>query len=589
MLLFGGIFFRLSVLHLRPAEWIYAPIEAFRSYELKRMGTRGPIVDRNGEILAVDLIAHHVVLDPKYIAAHGDADLVCRTLAAEFKSSEEELRGYLKDEKRQYVRFRQFVPGHQLQRFERRDFGVVYRPSTVAGGAAEGVRLRGVILEEVPLRRYPKGALMAHVVGFANREGAGAAGVELQMDKYLRGKEGHRISKKDGRRREVYSARQRDIPPENGATVVLTLDQHLQHVVEQTIEKTCNQYRAKAAWAIMQHIPTGEILAMASFPSYDLNRYGKAPAEWMRNRTIGFNYEPGSTMKAGVIAAAIDEGAVTTADRFDCENGVWTYGGKALHDSHGEGVLAVPDIIKVSSNIGTAKIALELGSRKLYERLRLFQFGSRLGVGLPGEEAGIFYSPENWSKISITRIGIGHEIGVTSLQVLSMMSAIAYNGVQMSPLLVKRVIAPDGTVLQENRPKVLGRPISPATARKMCRMLARVVAEEDGTGRKARVEGYAVAGKTGTAQKIRPSKEGGGYYAKKFISSFVGFLPVDNPQIGIVVVADDPGVMTESGWKIKYSGGAVCAPAFKEIAEFAVRYLRIAPEGERVYLTRRVE
>jgi cell division protein FtsI (penicillin-binding protein 3) len=226
-----------------------------------------------------------------------------------------------------------------------------------------------------------------------------------------------------------------------------------------------------------------------------------------------------------------------------------------------------------------------MGEQLLYESLKSFHFGDRLGIDIPGEEAGIFYPPENWSKISMTRIGMGHEISVTALQVLSMMSAIAYNGVQMKPMLIRKVTAPDGTVLKEFEPEVLGRPLSAAGARQMRRLLARVT-EEEGTGTRAAVEGYRVGGKTGTAQKIRPPAEGGGYYPKNFTSSFVGFLPVKNPEIAIIVVADDPGEYTESGRKIKYYGGTVCGPAFREIAEFAVRYLRIPPEGEVVYIAR---
>ena len=181
---------------------------------------------------------------------------------------------------------------------------------------------------------------------------------------------------------------------------------------------------------------------------------------------------------------------------------------------------------------------------------------------------------------------MGHEIGVTALQVLSMMNAIAYNGVQMQPYLVKRVVAADGTVIQENQPREIGRPLKPAAARRMQHMLERVVGDDEGTGTKARVEGYTVAGKTGTAQKIRPKEEGGGYYQKNFTSSFVGFLPAENPEIGIIVVADDPGEYTESGRKIKYYGGTVCGPAFSEIARKAVEYLRIAPGGNRIYVAR---
>ena len=582
LLIFAGIGTRLAMLHLRPEGWVLEPIVEGRMYETKPMGSRGRIVDRNGEILAMDRAAYHVYVDPKYISQYGDADAVCRYLAAEFHLPESELHEKLADTSRQYVRIKKYVPGHQLKRFERRDYGVNYAiPHPVEGGETN-IFLRGVGLEEAPIRTYPKGPLMAHVVGFANQEGKGSAGVELRMDECLQGLQGLRVSKKDGRRREIYNTRQVDIPPKDGATVYLTLDQQLQYTTEKTIEKMCREFNATAAWAIVQHVRTGEILAMASYPTYDLNRYSTAPPEWMRNNAIGFNYEPGSTMKAAVIASAIDRGVVKEDDLIDCENGYWIYGGKALRDSHGEGVIPVKDVIKFSSNIGTAKIAIMMGEQLLYDTVKAFHFGDRLGVGIPGEEGGIIYSPKNWSKISITRIGMGHEIATTALQIVSMMSAIAYNGVQMQPYLIKKVVAADGTVMEENQPQEIGRPISPSTARRMQKLLGRVT-EEGGTGTKAQVEGYTVGGKTGTAQKINPA---GGYFQKNFTSSFVGFLPVDNPQIAIIVVADDPGTYTEDGRKIGYYGGTVCAPAFREIAEFAVRYLRIAPEGTRIYVER---
>ncbi|MBT8042855.1 MAG: penicillin-binding protein 2 [Pontiella sp.] len=582
MAVFAGIASRLIVLHLRPTEWVREPVEKGHKFEYKPVGGRGRIIDRTGRILAMDAPAYHIYVDPKYISRNGDPTAVAKYLSMEFSIPESEILEMLSNTRRQYKVVKRFVPGHRVKRFKPVNLGVSYTPRDLVDGVETNVFLRGVGLEEVSIRKYPNGPLMAHVVGFSNLEGTGSAGVEQRMDDFLRGKEGLRVSKQDGRRREIYSARQVDIPPEDGAMVQLTLDQQLQYVVEQTLEKVCRESNAKSAWAIVQQVRTGEILAMASFPTYDPNHYGKAPAEWRRNAPIAFNYEPGSTMKAAVIAAALDLGIVDENDRVDCENGYWVYGGKALRDSHGEGIISVADVIKKSSNIGTAKIALMMGNELLYDSLKKFKFGSRLGVGLPGEEGGIFYSPKNWSKISPTRIGMGHEISVTAMQVLSMMSAIANNGVQMKPMVVRKVVAADGTVLEEYRHEELGRPISPSASRRMRKLLSRVT-EEGGTGTKARVEGYSVAGKTGTAQKINPA---GGYYDKIFTSSFAGFLPVENPEISIIVVADDPGVFTESGRKIKYYGGTVCGPAFREIAEFAVRYLRIAPDGNRIYVAR---
>lgn len=578
---FSAIGARLANLHLQPADWVLEPIEEGRMFQWKPVGNRGRIVDRNGEILAMDLAAYHVYADPKYIAQYGDAATVAKVLSREFRMPEGEIAALLSDTSRQYVRIRKFVPGHQLERFARRAYGVEYTPSV--GGT--NLYLRGIGLEDAPIRTYPKGALMAHVVGFANQEGQGGAGIEQRFDEVLRGKEGLRVSKKDGRRSEIYSARTVDIEPEDGATVELALDQQLQYVVEQVVEKTCREFHAQAAWAIVQQVRTGEILAMASYPTYDLNRFYSAPEEWRRNRAIGFNYEPGSTMKAAVVAAALDHGIVKETDRFDCEKGYWHYGGKPLRDSHGEEVISVADIIKVSSNIGTAKIALEMGDQLLYDSLKEFHFGDRLGVGIAGEEGGILAAPRHWSKLTPTRVAIGQGVATTALQILSMMSAIAYNGVQMKPLLVRRILSPGGAVVQEFAPEELGRPLSPGAARRMQKLLAGVM-EEGGTGTKAVVEGYTVAGKTGTAQKLRPAAEGGGYYEKNFTSSFCGFLPVENPQISIIVVADDPGEYNENGAKVKYYGGTVCGPAFKEIAEFAVRYLRISPEGTRVYVAR---
>ena len=234
ILLFGGIFFRLSLLHLRPEPWITKPIEKSRALEFRPVGSRGKILDRNGEILAADVAAYHVVLDPKYIAEHGDADRVTEVLSSVFKLDREKVASTVGDENRRYVRLVKYVPARDLESFDRVFQGVMYRPIE-----EPGVILKGVLLEEAPIRSYPKGSLMAHVLGFSNREGVGSAGIELRYDSYLKGKEGHRSSKKDGRGREVYSARELDIPPENGATVILTLDQQIQYVTEKAIEKIC--------------------------------------------------------------------------------------------------------------------------------------------------------------------------------------------------------------------------------------------------------------------------------------------------------------------------------------------------------------
>ncbi len=584
LLVFAGIALRLCFVQLKPEAWVLTPIQENRKLEWKPVGSRGRIVDCNGEILAMDMTAYHVCLDPKDIHENGNPEAVAKYMSQEFHIPEDELWQDLDDATRRWVPIKRYVPEQKLKRFDPRAYGVVYTPREPLEGGETNIYLRGVTMQETSIRNYPKGPLMAHVVGFSNMEGVGSAGIEQRMDEFLRGKEGLRISAKDGRRREIYGSRTVDIPPEDGATVVLTLDQQLQYFVEKTIEKTCNDFNAKAVWAIVQRVSTGEILAMASYPTYDLNRYRNAPPDWMRNRAISVNYEPGSVMKAALISSALDEHVVATNTMIECENRYWPRF-KLRDDPPGWDRLSVADVLKYSSNIGTAKIAIMMGEQTVYDHFKAFHFGNRLGIGLPGEEGGILTSPKHWSKIRITRIGMGQGIAVTAMQMISMMDAIAYNGVQMKPYVVKKVVAADGHVVLENKPEELGRPIAPSTAREMQRCLARVT-ENGGTAPKARVEGYTVAGKTGTAQKIRPKEEGGGYYEHKFMASFAGFIPANNPEIGIIVVADDPVKYNRNGKPIGQHGGTVCGPAFSEIAEFAVRYLRIAPDGNRIYVVR---
>ena len=546
---FIGLGVRLAFLHVKPTESTLSRIETGRHLEVETRAPRGRILDRNGNILAVDISALHVCADPKFIMKHGDIQKVCEALTTHLSLRRDEVWTLLDQPTRQYVRIKKYM-------------------REKATKPLQAMKLKGVIFEEVPIRNYPKGVLGAHLIGFANHEGVGSAGIEQKMNSKLEGNAGLRISQKDGRRREIYSRRTVNIEPEPGADVYLTIDQQVQYFTEKALDELVSKYQPQGAWAIVQNVRTGEILAMASWPTFDPNRFGSAPAEWIRNRAIGYTYEPGSVMKAMIIASAIDAGVVRAQDVFDCENGRWYYGGKALNDSHPEGLLTVADILKKSSNIGAAKIALNMGNEKVYQGLRDFGFGSRTGLDLPGEEGGILWSPKHWSKISATRLAMGHEINVTSMQMISALSAIANGGVRMRPRIIQRVVDANGEIISEPLSEELGRPIRPETAKEMCRLLARVT-QPGGTGTKAALRGYLVAGKTGTAQKVNLKE--GGYYKNKYIASFAGFLPVENPEISIMVVADDP--------QGAHYGGTVCAPAFKTIADQTVRYLRISPQG----------
>jgi cell division protein FtsI/penicillin-binding protein 2 len=325
------------------------------------------------------------------------------------------------------------------------------------------------------------------------------------------------------------------------------------------------EHHARAVCAIVQDVHTGEILAMANRPTYNPNDYRSADPEAVMNRCIAAVYEPGSTLKVIAISAALEEGMVTTATVVDCENGAWMHHGRILRDHHPYGRLSVEDILKKSSNIGTAKIAVSLGDRRFERYLHAYGLGDRLKIDLPGEETGILHPVANWSGISCSRIAIGQGVAVTPLQMIGLYSAIANGGSLMRPVVVKKIVTDEGVELLVPGQQVLSRPISAKTAETMRRMLARVT-DEGGTGTRARVSGIDIAGKTGTAQKA----ERGGYSNTKYMASFVGFLPAEAPEIAIIVVVDEPQPM--------HTGGYVAAPAFSKIAEQAVRYLHIVPD-----------
>jgi cell division protein FtsI (penicillin-binding protein 3) len=544
-----GLGFRLAFLHLGPHDDMLREVEETRTWREKLPVTRGSILDgsRDRNILAMDLAVRHVCADPKVVAASSNVVGVSSALAERLGAETDVLALRLKQPPRpHYVR---------LQRYVRDDVAESVR----------ALKLPGVFFEDAKLRYYPQGAFMCHVLGFVNHEGVPGAGIELGMDEYLKGCAGLLVSRKNALRQEMYDWRDQHIPSVAGADVVLTLDQTVQHYVEGALDAALAGHKAQGAWAIVQEVRTGRILALAGRPAFDLNAfYDGNPNEWL-NRAVGFVYEPGSTLKVVTVAAALNEGTVTRETRFDCEQGSWWYAGKILRDYHPAGVLTVADGIKKSSNILTAKVALTLGDRRLCRYMRGFGVGGRLGIDLPGEESGILHPVSQWSKVSVARVSIGQGVAVTALQMVGIFNAIANGGRLMRPYVVDRVVRSDGTVVASGQDMELARPIRPETAALMCALLARVT-EEGGTGTRAQVPGYTVAGKTGTAQKA----EAGGYSSTRYVASFVGFLPATKPEIGIVVVVDEPQPI--------HTGGRVAAPVFAAIAGPTVRYLGIAPD-----------
>ncbi len=540
---------RLAMLHLGPHEARLEQIERMHRFKQDLLGRRGTLLDGSGarSLLALDLAADHVCADP-HVILQADALVPTASRLAELLDLDvDAVAVRLHQPGRRYTRVQMFVP-REISR------------------AVVDENLTGVFLRPAHLRYYPHGSLACHILGFVNHEGVGSAGIEQQYDRYLRGRPGVIQGRLDAMRREIYTERVVADPGEPGHTIELTIDQHIQLVVERELDALIASSQSQAAWAIVQDVRTGEILAMASRPGYDLNDFRNSTPDQRLNRAIGVNFEPGSSLKPAAFAAALNEGIVTPDTVFHAEHGSWLYQGRPLRDVSAQGYLTVTEGLQKSSNILTAKMSLMLGNDRLYQYLRDFGLGQPLGIDLPGEEAGIFHPPERWYGISPTRIPIGQGIATTALQVLTVQSTIANDGYRMRPYVVRRILNAQGDVVLENQPSVVARVIRSDTAATMREML-HVATEDGGTGRRARFAGMQVAGKTGTAQKPGP----GGYSDTDYIASFAGFFPVDNPVIAMIIVADEPRPLT--------GGGRVAAPVFAVIGEEISRYLGLYTDG----------
>jgi cell division protein FtsI (penicillin-binding protein 3) len=351
-----------------------------------------------------------------------------------------------------------------------------------------------------------------------------------------------------------------------GQSLALTLDKNIQYIAEKELAAAVENSRAKGGIAIVMEPQSGRLLAMANYPNFNPNLFGKFPPQALRNRAITDSFEPGSTMKVFLIAAALQEKVVAATDAFNCENGVYNIGGRTIHDTHRYGKLTVGEILKYSSNIGAAKIGSRLGPERLYGYLKGFGFGAKSNIDLPGEVAGYLRNISQWYGVDLATISFGQGISVSALQLATAMSAIANGGTLMQPYVVEKIMDGKGNVLKSFSPVSRQKVVSPETAATVAKMMEGV-AVEGGTGTAAGVDGFRVAGKTGTAQKADPVTKG--YSADKRTASFVGFIPAENPRLTIVVIVDEP--------RTSAYGGVVAAPAFSAIAKQSLCYLRVAP------------
>ncbi len=515
-------------------------------YTKKLPARRGGIYDRNGlnQPLASSVPYWRVFLDPEVIP-EGEHAQVMRLLCQFGEFDEDKIFRAVSSRKGRY-----FPIGQTINR------------ETIDNLSTNKFLKRCVGKDNVTRRNYPIGSHMCHVVGVVNSLGEALDGIELNMNKYLTGTDGYIKGVASGKRREIASKREEKVDPVNGADVFLTLDRTIQYFVETALDEAMIETKARSAWVIVQNPRTGEILAMASRPNFEPDQFGSCDPEAKWNRAIFMNFEPGSTMKALPFAAGLNEGLYETNSLINVD--AVLYAGRTLKD-HVKGDITLTVATQKSSNRATSRVAMALGRQKMEEYLKAFDFGRKSGIGLNGESTGILAPSQSWSEVQAIRIAIGQGISVTGIQMVSLYSTLANKGLRMKPYVVDKVVAANGEVILQNHPTPLGRPFTEKTASDTAFMLG-TVTETGGTGRRAKIPGYAVAGKTGTAQIAIP----GGYSSTDYTASFVGFFPAGNPQVTILVALDAP--------KPNYHGGTVAAPVFAKIGAAVARYLEIPPD-----------
>jgi cell division protein FtsI/penicillin-binding protein 2 len=594
LLLCGGfalLALRLVDLQVLRHEELSELAEKNTKLRILREPRRGDILDIKGNPLATSIFVKTICADLSFIG-NRQAE-VARTVAPILKLNEVELYRRLQPQVRtnqdgsvtrvQGVVLKQKVPVETWERLQTAMSNLTFNVDEQLLSKPErafyrNLRQKAIYAEaqDAQLRIYPNQTLASHVLGYVGvaekeyngkpvKDMVGMDGVERALDSKLNGVRGWRITETDRRKREVVMLREQDVEPRDGYNVVLTLDSVIQNIVETTLQEGMEKHSPISISSLVIRPKTGEILAMATLPTFDPNNLGASTADARRNRVIADLVEPGSTFKIVVVSGALNDKKVSLRDVFNCEHGAFSFAGRVLHDHDPYGLLTVEQIITKSSNIGSAKVGIELGPNRLYEYICDFGFGSRSGITLPGEVNGIVHPPKNWYKVSIAQIPMGHGVCVTPLQMAMAMAAIANDGALMRPLIVDRLEDASGNVVAKYAPQRVRQVISPVAAKQMVQALKTVVSK-DGTAPKAELEHFTVAGKTGTAQKV----ENGAYVRGKYISSFIGFFPADDPELCISVVLDEP--------KGSFYGGQTAAPLFRQIAERSASYLNIRPD-----------
>ena len=503
---------------------------------------RGAILDRDGEPLAVSTPAESLYADPRRIV---DADVVARRLSSILGEPAAAIRQRLETD-RGFVWVRRRLP-----------------PATAQ--AIRALNQPGLGLVPEPLRFYPSRELAAHVVGFEGADGAGLEGIERAWNGHLAGAPGKALVERDALGRGVTTAPTLVKPPTPGASVALTIDRTIQYIAEREVDAAFRRTRSKSAMAVVADPRTGEILALAIRPTFNPNGFGAATANEWRNRAVTDPFEPGSTFKVILAAAALEQGVVRPGDMIYGENGVITVSKARIHDWKKFGWLSFAEVLQNSSNVGSIKVGQALGPDRYYPYIVGFGFGAATGIGLPSESRGLVREPQRWSGLSLATLSIGQEISVTALQMVAAFGVVANGGRLMQPQLVRTVHDADGRPVRTFEPRVVRQVITPETSATLSRLLVSVV--DHGTGHAAAIPGYEVGGKTGTAQKLDPATRR--YSRAPGVLSFVGFAPAGDPRIVMMVLLDEP--------KNEKWGSEAAAPMFSAIGAQVLRHLNVPP------------
>jgi cell division protein FtsI (penicillin-binding protein 3) len=553
LILFSGFLILWGVLIARAVRVQVVPDARLENLKRKQFETslqirtrRGAILDRNGSELAASVPAHSLFADPKLIK---DPYGLAKRLSKELDMPVASLRKRLRDKQRRFIWLKR-----QMNEADRDSIRRMDEP--------------GLGFIEEPKRVYPNGSLMAQVLGFVGAEGTGLEGLELQHNKDLEGSLKQVLLPRDARGRPLLQDGRSLTEVPDGADLQLTIDHEVQFTLEQELQSVVDKFQAHSAVGIVMDAQSSEILAMANLPTVNLNDGTRQSSDWRRNRIVTDAFEPGSTLKTFVIAGALKEQVVRPSTRYFCENGRFKVGDKWINEAESHEKfewLNVTEILALSSNIGTAKIAFDLGAERLNRTLADFGFGSKLGIELPGEARGIV-NPLPWRPHLLSNIAFGQGIAVTPLQLAAAYTAIANGGVLKKPVLLKSMRRHGEEEAQQFQAEEIRRVLSPQDAATI-RLMLTAATEDKATGAKARIPGYHVAGKTGTAQKVDPVN--GGYMKGAYISSFAGFVPAHNPRYVILVAVDNP--------QKAYYGSQVAAPVFARMAQYLVRRAGLPP------------